>query len=80
MFSNDFFKKNAVAVVCDEVRTNVHWWVFNSIHPLTELNKRVAGGVGVVSITHHRDIFQSIMSHVKHWMQILLCIQSDALS
>jgi len=25
MFANDFFKKNAVAVVCDEVHTNVHW-------------------------------------------------------
>ena len=25
MFSNDFFRKNAVAVVCDEVHTVVHW-------------------------------------------------------
>jgi len=25
MFSNDFFRKNAVAVVCDEVQTVVHW-------------------------------------------------------
>jgi len=25
MFSNDLFRKNAVAVVCDEVHTVVHW-------------------------------------------------------
>ena len=25
MFSNDLFRKNAVAVLCDEVHTVVHW-------------------------------------------------------
>ena len=29
MFSKDLFWKNAVAVVCDEVHTVVHWWVFS---------------------------------------------------
>lgn len=33
MLSNDLFRKNAVAVVCDEVHTVVHWWVFSLIAP-----------------------------------------------
>jgi len=33
MFSNDFFRKNAFAVVCDKVHTVVHWWDFSFIAP-----------------------------------------------